>query len=248
MRKFFRYSLLLILLSSLTGCFYWLRAYETYLQMGEFDQNFSITADDAFIVHFKDPVLYSDDFISLSKLQPSLISGEENQQNWRYWFIKVDEQGALIKPEIKFHFDLAFNDEQKLARWIFSPLFLQIAPAEFLEASLRSLGGAKINKLKRQLKADTDSIEKISADLPQKSMVIKQLGEPLKIEHLENEDVYYYHFQLQTDDIEHGYEDRALSIVKLSFDKQNNELTKMAGRFIGLKLSIKYRKYLKEDT
>jgi len=44
--------------------------------------------------------------------------------------------------------------------------------------------------------------------------------------------------------LEEGYEDRALSEVKLTFDKKTQELIKMAGRFAGLKVSINYKKFL----
>jgi predicted phage tail protein len=233
-------------MSTLTGCFYWIRAYQTYLQMDDFDQNFSITAVDEFEVFFKDPILYNDDFISLSKLQPSIKTAVDTGESWRYWFRKVDLQGNIIQPEIKFYFDLNFNKEERLTEWTFSELFLQIAPAEFLEISIRSLGGAEINKGKRQIKANTDSIEKIDTKLPQRAQMLSQLGQPLEIEHEEAQDIYHYHFQLETQDIKEGYEDRALSVVKLTFDNSTDELLKMSGRFIGLKISINYQKFVKK--
>lgn len=245
MIKIWRWFLILFLMSTLTGCFYWIRAYQTYLQMDDFDQYFSITAVDEFNLFFKDPILYNDDFISLSKLQPSEKTTIETGESWRYWFRKVDKQGNIIQPEVKFYFDLDFNKEERLTEWSFSQLFLQIAPAEFLEISIRSIGGAEINKGKRQLKANTDLIEKIDTELPQRAQVVNQLGEPLEIEHKDEQDVYLYHFQLETQNIKEGYEDRALSVVKLIFDNNTDELVKMSGRFIGLKISINYRKFVK---
>ena len=164
--------------------------------MDQFDEHFTVTVEDEFSVHFKVPILYSEDFISLSKLQPSIVSAEKGNEHWRYWFRKVDERGEIIQPELKFYFDLVFNEDQRLIRWGFSSLFLQIAPAPFLEASLRSLGGAKINQFKRQLKADISTIEKIATDLPQKIQVIRQLGKPLRIKKELNQDIYIYHFKL----------------------------------------------------
>lgn len=246
--KFFRWFLLLFLIVTLTGCFTWIRAYRTYLQMSDFDQHFVIEARDEFNWDFKDPLLYSDDFISLSKIQPSESRTLDSGKVWRYWFRKIDGQGKIINPEIKFYFDLNFNTDDHLTRWSFSPLFLQIAPAEFLEISIRSLGGAKINKEKRQLKADTDSIKKIDVDLPQKTQVLSQLGEPLQIEDGGENEIYHYHFLLKTDNVEEGYEDRTLSEVKLTFKKTTNELIKMAGRFAGLKISINYQKYVETKS
>jgi len=245
MAKFGRWFLILFLISTLTGCFYWLRAYQTYLQMDDFDQHFAITAADEFNISFKDPILYNEDFVSLSKLHPSVKTTIDKGESWRYWFRKVDLQGDIVQPEVKFYFNLSFNQEQRLTRWSFSNLFLQMAPAEFLEISIRSLGGAEINQGKRQIKANTDLIEKIDADLPQREQVLSQLGTPLEIEHEAAQDVYHYHFQLETEDIKEGYEDRALSVVKLIFDNNTDELIKMSGRFIGLKISINYKKFVK---
>ncbi|WP_031435715.1 hypothetical protein [Methylomarinum vadi] len=241
--KLFRLLLLFSLLSTMTGCFYWWRAYQTYLQMDEFDEHFAISVEDSFIVHFKDPILLSDDFVSLAKLKPSEIQATKNGKLWKYRFRKIDNDGRLVVPEVQFSFDLAFDKDDQISAWSFSPLFLQIAPPEFLELSFRSLGSAEINKGKRQLKVDTDKIAKINTELPLKSVVLQKLGEPLAIEKKSDQEIFTYHFELEAYDIEEGYEDRKLSVVKLTFDRESDELIKMSGRFAGLKISINYRKY-----
>ncbi|MDP3903679.1 MAG: hypothetical protein Q8Q40_06855, partial [Methylococcaceae bacterium] len=147
-------------------------------------------------------------------------------------------------PEVKFYSELNFNKESRITSWSFSSLFLEIAPPKFLEVSLRSIGGAEINKDKMQLRGNTDLIEKISAELPKKATVVAKLGAPLEIRDEPEWEIYIYHFLLDTHGIEEGYEDRALSEVKLTFDKKTQELIKMAGRFAGLKVSINYKKFL----
>ena len=243
-----RFFLLSVLLIGLTGCMYWIRAYQTYLQMDEFDQYFAIEDKKTFAVLFKDPILYSDDFVSLSKLQPSSSMPLGNGKRWSYIFRKVDSRQNIIKPGLRFFFDLDFNEESRIVKWTFSPLFLQIAPPKFLEASLRSLAGGEINTEKGQLKANASSIVKISAQLPQKATIVEQLGTPLEIQQEGKQEIYIYHFLLDTHDIEPGYEDRALSVVRLTFDNANHELVRMGGQFAGLKISIDYRKFLAEDA
>ncbi|QWF71868.1 hypothetical protein KEF85_05250 [Methylomonas paludis] len=248
--KLSRYSRLLFifgLLSTMTGCLYWMRAYQTYLQMDEFDRYFAIYAAEDFTVHFKDPKLLSEDFVSLAKLHASSEQTIPDGKLWHYVFRKVDKDNRLIKPEISFYFDLRFNKYDKISDWTFSPLFLQIAPPEFLEASFRSLGGAEINEAKQQLKAKAEFAEKVSAELPKKAKVVKQLGEPLEITVEDKQEVYFYKFILETHDIEEGYEDRAISEVRLTFDKADNELVKMSGRFAGLKIAIDYRDFKEQD-
>ncbi len=239
--------LIFSLLSTMTGCFYWWRAYQTYRQMNDFDEHFSISVKDDFTVHFKDPILFSEDFVSLAKLRPSMEENTPYGKLWTYIFRKVDKQGHNVFPEIKFYFTLAFNREDRIIAWSFSPMFLQIAPAEFLELSFRSLGEAVINQGKKQIKVSADKINKINAALPLKSAVLEQLGEPLEIEDKNTRELYLYHFKLETPSIEEGYEDRALSVLKLTFDKATQEMIKMSGRFAGLKIAINYRKYQQQD-
>ncbi|TPQ27838.1 hypothetical protein [Methylomonas koyamae] len=243
-----RWLLAFTLLSTMTGCLHWLHAYQTYLQMDEFDRYFSVVSKDDFTVHFKKPKLFSEDFVSLAKLHASSEELTADGKRWRYWFRKIDKDGKQVAPEISFYLDLAFNKEDKITDWTFSNLFLQIAPPEFLEASFRSLGGAEINEEKKQLKAKADQLEKIAALLPKKSVVVKQLGEPLEITQEDKQEVYLYHFRLEAKEIEEGYEDRALSEVRLMFDKQTAEMVKMSGRFAGLKISINYRDYQEDKT
>jgi hypothetical protein len=247
-KRFFRVICLLILASLLSGCIYWIRAYQTYLQMDEFDRYFNTVTSDEFTLQFKEPILYSKDFVSLSRLYASQDDPTPEGRRWRYWFRKVDNNNKLIVPEIKFYSDLNFNKEGRIIAWSFSSLFLQIAPPKFIEVSLRSLGGAKIDKEKRQLRANSKLLDKISEDLPKKSSVLAQLGEPLEIKDEGDVEVYKYHFLLETHHIDKGYEDRALSEVNISFDKKTEELIKMSGRFAGLKVSINYRNFLKEPS
>ncbi len=247
MKKFLQWFCLLLCLSTLTGCFSWLHAYQTYLQMDDFEENFTFSVGNQFSLHFKDPLLYSEDLLALLKLQASEIWRYEPGQHWRYLFRKIDAQGRVIQPGVKFYFDLKFNEKEQLVRWDFSSLFLEIAPAEFLEVSLRSLAGAKIDQGKRQLKANLDFMGTISAELPKKPQILQQLGRPVSIKDKKGQEIYRYHFRLDTAKIEKGYEDRGLSVIKLSFDKTSRRLIKMSGRFMGLKISIDYRKYHKNS-
>ncbi|MDD5411747.1 MAG: hypothetical protein PHF31_10095 [Methylobacter sp.] len=245
-RRCLRVIGLLMLAGSLSGCMEWIRAYQTYLQMNEFDRYFAVMSGDEFTLQFKKPILYSKDFVALSRLYASQDDLTAEGRRWRYLFRKVDGNNKLIKPEIKFYSDLNFNKENRLIAWSFSPLFLQIAPPKFLEVSLRSIGGAEIDKENKQLKANSALLEKISDDLPRKPAVLAQLGEPFEIKDEAEQEVYIYRFLLETPHIEEGYEDRALNEVKITFDKKTQELIGMAGRFAGLKVSINYRKFLNE--
>jgi hypothetical protein len=239
---------LILLTATLTGCAYWWRAFQTYKQMGEFDKFFSVVATDDFTLQFKEPVMLSEDFVSLARLRPTEEKSTTEGKHWQYWFRKVDGYKKVVSPKVEFHSDLSFNKQDKLTAWSFSSLFLEIAPPKFLEASLRSVGGGEINKDKMQLRGNTDAIEKIADSLPKKSTVVAKLGEPFEIKKEKTQEVYIYRFLLDTKTIDEGYEKNALNEVKLSFDKKTQELTRMAGNFAGLKISINYRKFQEKSA
>lgn len=243
--RFWRYLGLSIALGMLSGCLYWLHAYRAYLQMSEFDRYFSVNVGESFTLHFKEPTLYSDDFLALSKLYPSDNQAVGQGRRWRYWFRKIDQNQKIIQPEVRFYSDMLFNADQQLTDWSFSALFLQIAPPAFLEVSLRSIGGAAIDETKKQLQANSGQVEKIDAELPDKAHIVAHLGAPIAIRDESDHEVYEYRFLLDTPRIEQGYESNAVNEVKLSFDKKNQQLFNMAGNFAGLKVSIDYRKFLK---
>jgi hypothetical protein len=244
LKSLLRLLLIVFIAGLLNGCVYW-RLYQTMRQLNEFDQYFSVIIKEDFTWHFKYPLVYSDDFNYLSKFKPTSVHALTEGQRWRYLFYKVDDQKQRSYPPVKYYFDLSFNQQQLLTDWSLSALFLNIAPAEFLEVSLRSIGKANISQSKRQLKVDVASMQKTKALLPKKNTILAQLGEPLTINQEEKLEIFTYHFLLDTPEIEEGYEDRALTTAKLAFD-ENDNLVKVAGRFVGIKLRIDYRKYMEK--
>jgi hypothetical protein len=244
MTKFsFRFIVIFAAASLLSGCVYW-RLYQTKLQLNNFDQFFTIEVSDKFTWHFKEPLLFSEDFLYLSKLQASDTFFVDQGKLWRYRFIKVDEQNKPVAPEVEFFFDLNFNHTDRLTDWTLSPLFLKIAPPEFLEVSLRSVGGAEINREKNQIKADADSVAKITAEFPKKAEVLAHLGNPLQVKRQDKLQIWIYHFTLQTPWVEAGYEDRVATQIRLMFNENSDELVKMAAQIVGVKIAIDYRKYI----
>lgn len=241
--KTIRIICLMALAVSLTGCAYWWRAYQTYQQMGEFDKYFNVVVSDDFTLQFKEPVMQSEDFVALGRLRPSEEKPTKDGKHWRYWFRKVDGYKKIVQPEVKFYSDMNFNQKDKLTAWSFSPLFLEIAPPKFLEVSLRTIGGAEIDKANMSLHGNPDMVKKIADDLPKKSVVVAKLGHPFEIKKEKGQEIYIYRFLLDTKTIDEGYEENALNEVKLTFDNKTQELTKMAGNFAGLKVSINYKEF-----
>lgn len=230
----------------LSGCV-WLRLLETRNQLQEFDRNFKVVTTDHFLLQFLHPVLYSDDFRALTKMEPTRIEPLPKGSRWYVIFHKIDRAGKRNVPDRTLVFTLTFNAKSRLELWDFSPSFLAAAPPEFLEASLRSLGKGRILQDQRQLKVDPADLPRIQARLPDMKRVAEALGKPAQ--ELDHEDgrLWVYRFQVDTPHVEEDYQDRRIALAKLYFDPHRRTLRKFSGKFVGLKLSIDYQQFLPPD-
>jgi hypothetical protein len=236
---------IVLMLLQLSGCIY-LRLLELKNQFKDFDQYIEIRNDQSFSLFFKQPELHKQDIHDLSRLNPTKIIPSKTGEEWIYRFVKLNKKGEpdQLQP-ITLLFRLKFDQHGKLQQWYFPDEFLAIVPADFLEASLRSLGNATIFKLSRQLKADVGKI-KTQAKPPTQTTVKDVLGKPEKITDKKDLQRYLYRFGLITDWVEDGYEERKIALVKLDFIPKSQLLIRASPRFAGLKISINYSKLLGE--
>ncbi len=230
------------LILPLSGCV-WLRLLELKNQLGEFDKNFASKVDkNGYTLSFKQPVVFAEDLTYLSKLQPSWKETRSDGQHWFYNFKKIDASGQYISPQVSIVHQLGFSNDKLLNTWIFPPNLLTMTPAPFLELSLRGLGFSKIFRSKRQVKASFDKLPKVQAPIPTIEDVVAVLGDPIEIQQQDYGSLYIYHFQLDTDSVEEGYEDRKFMEFKLGFTAKNEVLLKLWSKFMGMKISIDYTK------
>lgn len=225
----------------LTGCV-WFRLLEIKNQLADFDENIRVeVVDKHFIVHFKEPVLLSEDFVYLSKLNPSR---EERLADGTYrWYLdfhldpaKTEEQKTKI-----LSFAMTYTRENKLEAFDFSPLFVEMAPVAFLEASIRSIGVGKIDQDKRQLKVDPEDLPKLIGALPKSANITNVMGPPEMTLDENGLKVMIYHFKSDSKPIAPEHEERRIAEAKLFFDPKKDEMLGLKGKFAGLKLSIDYR-------
>ncbi len=236
--------LVLWLALGLTACVY-TRLLSVKNQLSDFDQNFAVRVTEGhFILDFKHPVLYDHDFVSLTHLNPSRIA---NQQNGYQWFLDFSPQsthGESHPAPDKIVFTMTFGKDHKLRSWDFSPLFLEMAPPTFLEASIRSLGKGTILTSHKQLKVDYQSLPRISATTPGADSIVKALGKPVQIIKKDDLDIYVYRFLADSSATAKEHESLRQAEAKLYMDRNTQTLVKMSSRFAGLKLSIDYRKMM----
>ena len=231
----------------LAGCV-WLRLLEIKYQLADFDEHVRVQiADRHFSLRLLHPVLFSEDFRELTKLHPSRI--ERLPQGYR-WFLdfRADPASAGQQAERTITFGLTFTPDDRLCVFDFSPLFLEMAPPVFLEASIRALGSGKVDQGKKQLKVDPEDLPKLSAKLPKRAQIVEVMGPPAEEFQDRGLTVLKYHFRAEALPVAPEYEQRRLAEAKLSFDPASDELVRLAGRFAGLKLAIDYRKLVRSPT
>lgn len=237
MKRLAHLSLVLLLIASLGGCV-WLRLLALKNQLGAFDENFATEVSDHYALIFKNPVLLNGDFVELAKIQPTRRFGTpDGGSRWIQAFHMLDAKGKL-QPGKDFFFTLDFNQDDYLTRWDFSPLFMTMVPAQFFEASIRSIAKTKVDEANHRLKLDRKDWATITVKPPTVAQITAALGEPLEKTEEDGKKAYVYRFQVETPHIEPGYEDRGVTEVRLLFDPKTDEMTNMRGRFIGLKVKI----------
>ena len=231
---------------SMTGCVY-LRLLAIKNQLARFDQYFRVEASDSFTLHFLEPKLFGKDVEYLSELQPTVKKPTGDGEEWTFLFKKMrSETEESSEAETDIFFVFRFNREGLLTSLTFSPILVRIAPPEFLELSLRSLGNADVDKKKRQIAGNLENLAKIKKPLPHREEILRYLGEPISEEPAEDALLTTYHYRLDTEVKSPEQEKRRLSTARLYFDPKTHELMRFFGRFSGMKISINYRKLVDE--
>ncbi len=241
MKRLPRLIAILVLLSFLGGCV-WLRLLQLKNQLADFDENFVTEIGDHFALVFRHPVLLNDDFVELAKLEPTRKEPTPTGSRWVQAFRKVDSTDKVVKPEVEFFFTLDFNQDDYLTRWDFSPVFMVMAPPQFFEASIRSLGKGKVDEARHKFVVDERDRARITVKPPTIGQIVAKLGEPLQKTEEDGKKLYVYRFLVDSPHIDKDYPDRRFTNVKLYFDPKSGELAKMGGKFIGLKIAIDLKK------
>ncbi|MGC9327074.1 MAG: hypothetical protein ACP5I1_05545, partial [Candidatus Hinthialibacter sp.] len=178
----------------LAGCVY-LRLLAVKNQLAQFDQFFRVVVDESFTLNFLEPKLYSKDILTLTKMAPSDRTSLGGQEEWTFLFKKmVSETGVDPNEDRDISFIFRFNSQNLLDSLTFSPLLLRMAPPEFLELSIRSLGYAKVDKKKRRVYGDSENLRKITSPPPKRDGIVEYLGDPFSEELIDHYDLVTYRY------------------------------------------------------
>jgi hypothetical protein len=240
-----RYQRLLPLVAlalTLSGCV-WLHVLELKNQISDFDKNFAIKVTDHFTLRFLDPVLYSDDYVALAKVEPTRKTPTPEGSRWTQVFTKLDASGnPEPKKTVIFNFD--FNKEEQLSKWDFSPTFLVFMPPKFLEAAVRSLGKSKVNQEQRQVQVAPEDIPKVRAEQPTRDKIYASLGKPSEISQEDGLTMEVYRFRTETTYVLEEYQARHQAYANLYYEPGSDIVEKVSARFLGLKFAVDFRNFI----
>lgn len=228
----------------LAGCVY-LRLLEVKNQLRDFDRFFQVEVSDQFALKFREPVLLDEDFEYLTGFRPTRTERRGGETIWSVDFQKLDAAGRVETPTRTLRFTMWFGADSKLTRFAFSPLFVAIAPASFLEASIRSMGRGAVDTDRRQLRVEPQDIPRINARLPTRRTIVDAIGEPAQRATIADGLLYVYRFRVDAQPVSSAAAKHGVAEAKLLFDPVSDELRKMLGQFVGLRLKIDYGKLTK---
>ncbi|MEW6235395.1 MAG: hypothetical protein AB1656_08430 [Candidatus Omnitrophota bacterium] len=229
----------------LMGCVY-LRLLTFKDQLSEFDRHFAVEVQYGFILRFLDPMLYSRDIHYLAKLDASRIEPLGKGERWSYVFAKMQPEGNSNGSE-NLVFEMDFNAKTKMTAVAFSPVFLQIVPADFLKYSLRSLGSARVDAKNHKVYGDSAAFKGANLHPPMREAVLKGLGAPESMEVKDKAVVMKYRYKLLDAPATESGKEQGIASVTLQFVAETDELEKVYANFAGMKLSINYEGLLKKS-
>lgn len=170
-------SLLLFILSSLSGCVY-LRLLKFKNQLRDFDDNIVVERSHGLSLGMKHPVLRDDDFTFITESDPTRIhslSLSPKIEEWEWAFEKKSQTDADTPFTITFRTRF---EQGLLTRIEFDPQLFEAIPEDFIIELFRSLGSARINQIRRSATAsmNKDSLEDVP--LPSLDTISHVMGNP----------------------------------------------------------------------
>lgn len=181
------------ILTLLSGCVY-LRLLKFKNQLHDFDEHVLVELNEGLSLTFPTPVVRDEDFVYITESQPSRItsiSTEPMVEDWD-WKFEKEIQTAEGKP-FSIIFRTRFEDGL-LTQINFDEKLLEAIPEDFIVELFRSLGKAKINKLRKSMTAAMNSDTLEGVKLPSMTDISVVMGQPTDKNKKEKRRLWHYVF------------------------------------------------------
>ena len=176
-KRFLQFLALSCTLFLLSGCVY-LRLLKFKNQLHGFDEHVVVKLEDGLSLQFPSPVVRDEDFVFITESQPSRIT-QVSQEPWvEDWDWRFEKE---MQTEDGTPFSIVFRtrfEEGLLTQIDFDEKLLEAIPEDFIVELFRSLGKARINKLRKSATAamNRDTLEGVP--LPTLSDISAAMGQP----------------------------------------------------------------------
>lgn len=212
-------------LLTLSGCVY-LRLLRFKNQLRDFDEYVVVDKATGLGLAFSKPVLSDDDFVFITESQPTSKDakpGDPAAEEWLWDFKKLQasETDRPFGVEFRTHFE-----QHLLTRIDFDPRIIAVIPPDFVVAMFKSMGKAKINKLRRSASTDVSRGELEGVPLPSLLDVETVMGEPSQSETDGRMLVYTYVFNFYNPD-----NDELSGQFKIAFKSESVDRTQEISGF-----------------
>ncbi len=180
-------------LSLLSGCVY-LRLLKFKGQLYDFDEHVLVELDKGLSLKFPEPVVRDEDFVFITESQPSSITEISQQPRIEDWNWRFEKQ---IQTDDGTPFSIVFRtrfEEGLLTRIDFDEKLLEAIPADFIVELFRSLGDAKINKLRKSATAAMNRETLDGVPLPTLTDISVVMGQPTDKDKKEKRRLWHYVF------------------------------------------------------
>ncbi len=181
------------ILPLMSGCVY-LRLLKFKNQLHDFDEHVVVELDGGLSLKFPEPVVRDHDFVFITDSQPSSIttvSSEPIIEDWD-WKFEKQMQTADGNP-----FSIVFRtrfEEGLLTQIEFDEKLLEAIPEDFIVELFRSLGKAKINKLRKSATAAMNRETLDGVPLPSMTDISVVMGQPTDKNKKDKRRLWHYVF------------------------------------------------------
>ncbi|MEM9158335.1 MAG: hypothetical protein AAGB46_04740 [Verrucomicrobiota bacterium] len=170
-------ALLATLVLGLSGCAY-IRLLKFKNQLKDFDEYLIVQTANGLSLELKKPVVKNSDLVFITESNPTQkeeAPTSANREIWTWRFHKkIDpSQNSPYAVDFKTHFH-----DQLLHQLDFDPKLIEIVPPDFLLSMVKSLGKAKISKLRKVISAEVDAEDLDIQKLPTLGEIFDTMGKP----------------------------------------------------------------------
>lgn len=162
----------------LPGCV-WLRLLDLKVQMQDFDHHLTVLQGPPLELRFRTPPLLAEDVVTLIGAEPSARAPMPGGAVWTYAFLRLDAAGEPALP-VEAMMITAVVRDGRLVALAFPPQVSAVVPGALMEAGLRSLARARVDRATFSASSRVEADEPLP--LPDRGRLVAVLGTPSRCE------------------------------------------------------------------